>query len=366
MRWDLGAIERAFAEAALDPSRWDAAMDTAAAVTGVRGAALFPIRGRLPLMPHSASMGEGFEIYVRDRWFERDERYRGVPAALRRGVTTEFDFTTPDEINRNSYYQEFLAPQRFRWFAGILVGAADNLWSFSLQRTIAQGPFPRDEIRQAAALSARLSGVAAIARALGFAAISGAVEAFELSGMALVQLDNTAGVMRLNARAEKLIGHGISVINGRLVAERKEATSALDRALNALLWRQSAALAPPIALPRKDRPPLLAYPVSLGSVAENPFADCRALLVLVDPEQDRRQPPEALLRNVLQMTPAEARLAAKLATGASVEDAAEILGITKITARNQLRAVFAKAGVHRQAQLVAQLSAMLGPLIRTT
>jgi DNA-binding CsgD family transcriptional regulator len=362
MNWDLRAIERAFAEAALDPSRWNAAMETAAAVAGARGAALFPIRGRLPLMPHSASMGEGQEMYVRERWFERDERYRGVPAAMRRGVTTEFDFITPEEINRSAYYQEFLASQRCRWFAGIIVGAADNLWILSLQRMIAQGPFPRDEIRQAAALSGRLSGVAAIARALGFAATSGAVEAFELSGMALVQLDSTAGVLHLNARAEKLIGHGIRVINGRLIAERKEATSALDRALNALLWRRSAALAPPVPLPRADRLPLLAYPVSLSSVDQNPFANCRALLALVDPEQDRR-PPEALLRNALQMTPAEARLAVRLAMGESIENASEILGITKTTARNRLKAVFAKAGVHRQAQLVAQLSAMLGPLI---
>jgi DNA-binding CsgD family transcriptional regulator len=363
MKWNLRAIERAFAEAALDPSRWNAAMETATAVTGARGATLLPVRGRLPLMPHSASLGEGFEIYIRDRWFERDERYRGVPAALRRGVMTEFDFITPEEINRSPYYQEFLASQRCRWFAGIIVGAADNLWCLSLQRTIAQGPFPRDEIRQAAALSARLSGVAALARALGFAAVSGAVEAFELSGMALVQLDNTAGVIRLNARAEKLIGHGIGVINRRLVAERKEATNALDRALNALLWRQSAALLPPIALSRTDRLPLLAYPISLGSVAENPFADCRALLVLVDPEEDRRQPPEVLLRNVLQMTPAEARLAARLATGESIENTSEILGITKTTARNQLKAVFAKANVHRQAELVSLITAMLGPYL---
>jgi DNA-binding CsgD family transcriptional regulator len=362
MKWDLGAIERAFAEAALDPLGWEAAMETVAAVTGAWGAALFPIRGRLPLMPHSASLGEGFEIYIRDRWFERDERYRGVPTAIRKGVMTEFDFITPEEINRSPYYQEFLASQRCRWFAGIVVGAADNLWILSLQRTIAQGPFPQDEIRQAAVLSARLSATAAIARALGFAAISGAVEAFELSGMALVQLDSAAGVMRLNARAEKLIGNGINVINDRLVAERKEATSALDRALSALLWRQSATLTPPIALPRTDRRPLLAYPISLGSIAQNPFADCRALLVLVDPEE-KRPPPEALLRNVLQMTPAEARLAARLATGESIENASEILGITKTTARNQLKAVFAKAGVHRQAELVSLITAMLGPLI---
>lgn len=47
MKWDLGSIERVFAEAALDPTRWNAAMETAAGATGSRGAAMFPIYGRL-------------------------------------------------------------------------------------------------------------------------------------------------------------------------------------------------------------------------------------------------------------------------------------------------------------------------------
>ena len=80
-KWDIASIEAAFVEAAIDPSRWNAAMETASDVIGVAGAALFPIRGRLPLMPHSERLAEGFDIYIRDGWIDRDERYRAVPAA---------------------------------------------------------------------------------------------------------------------------------------------------------------------------------------------------------------------------------------------------------------------------------------------
>jgi DNA-binding CsgD family transcriptional regulator len=357
-RWDIAAIEQAFVEAAIDPSRWNAAMETVCAVTGARGTALFPIHGRLPLMPHSESMARGFESYVRDGWIERDERYRAVPAAMRKRAVTEFDFTTPDEIKRSPYYQEFLAPLGWRWFAGVLIGADDNLWSLSLQRTIEQGPFPAEEVDELAQLSTRLSGVAALARAFGFAAVSGALRAFELSGTAIVQLDNVGCVLRLNAEAEKLVGNGIGVINDRLVAEQRDATDALDRALHALLWRASEnSLLPPVPLPRAGRKPLLAYPLGLESVADNPFADCRALLVLVDPEQKRR-PPEDVLRSAFGLTPAEARLASKLGTGEAVEAASDALGVTKATARNQLKSVFAKTGVHRQAELVALLAGL--------
>lgn len=360
--WDIKRIESAFVAAAMDSSRWNAAMETVATVTGARGAAMFPICGRLPLMPHTESMDGGFESYIRDGWIHRDERYRAVPAALRKRTATEFDFTTPDEIKRSPYYQEFLGPQGFRWFACVLIGADETLWSLSPQRTIEQGPFPPGELDELARLSVRLSGAAELARAFSFAAVSGALQAFEFSGRAVVQLNGAGGVVRLNAEAEKLVGNGIRVIKGRLVADQRDATEALDRALHRLLWSGSeTSLIPPVPLSRRGRKPLLAYPLGLKCVADNPFANCRALLVLIDPEQ-RKAPPEATLRSAFGLTAAEARLASRLADGAAVETVSDALGITKATARNQLKAVFSKIGVHRQAELVAMLATLIGQL----
>ena len=62
--WNLSAIGAAFAEAAVDPSRWGAAMETVAEDTGAFGAVLFPIRGKLPDIPFTASLGPSFEAYI--------------------------------------------------------------------------------------------------------------------------------------------------------------------------------------------------------------------------------------------------------------------------------------------------------------
>jgi DNA-binding CsgD family transcriptional regulator/PAS domain-containing protein len=355
-KWDAGVIERAFIDAALDSSRWNAAMETVAKVTGSRGAVLFPLRGRLSVMPHTASCAEGNDIYVRDGWIERDERHRAIPAILRKGAASEFDFTTPEEIARSPYYQEFLAPLGLRWSAISSITAAESQWALTLQHSIVQGPFQQEELAELAALSSRLSSAASLARAIGFSAASAATEAFEFSDTAVVQLDRTGQVIRLNQQAEKLLGTGLRIINRRLVADQREATNALDRALHALLWNSSgSALMPPIVLPRADRRPLLACPLSLRSVAENPFAECRMLVVLVDLEQKDR-PPETLLRSLFKLTPAEARLAAQLAAGEATEQAADDLGIAKETARNHLKAIFQKTDVHRQSELVALLA----------
>jgi len=79
---NLDAVGAAFTEAALDPTRWTAAMDAAAEATGSAGATLLPLRGRLPEVPVSESIGAAAEDYIRNGWIHRDERFRGMDALL--------------------------------------------------------------------------------------------------------------------------------------------------------------------------------------------------------------------------------------------------------------------------------------------
>ena len=71
-----------------------------------------------------------------------------------------------------------------------------------------------------------------------------------------------------------------------------------------------------------------------------------------------------MTQSVIKLTvTAEDRRVAWLATaavGLSLVDAAKQLGIAHNTAKVQLRSVFAKTGVHRQAQLVALLATLSG------
>ncbi|TJV53918.1 MAG: helix-turn-helix transcriptional regulator, partial [Mesorhizobium sp.] len=174
--FDFDAIGVAFVEAALDPSRWDAAMEVAEKATGSAGALLFDIKGHLPLVPCSRTMAPALDTYVRDGWINRDERYRLVNFLDRKGVTSEFDLLTSDDIAKHPYYQEFLAPFGLRWCAAVKIAAGDDFWALSLQRSIQQGPFTPDEMRQLADLSKQLGSVAAVARAIGFGRADAALD----------------------------------------------------------------------------------------------------------------------------------------------------------------------------------------------
>ena len=198
-----------------------------------------------------------------------------------------------------------------------------------------------------------------MSRALGFAASSAALDAFDLSGTAVILLDRQRHVIRANASAELLLTGDVRISGRKLVAKDARATAALDRVLHGLLWsRNGGALAAPIALPRRDQRPLLAHVLKLSSLTANALADCQAAIVLVDPDRQWR-PTETTLQAAFGLSMAEARLASRIASGQDLETISAQLGVSKETSRSHLKAIFAKTGVQRQAELVALLARLV-------
>jgi DNA-binding CsgD family transcriptional regulator len=298
------------------------------------------------------------EDYFRAGWACRDERYRSLPTFLRRGVASEFDFTTPDEMKRNAFYQELLAPHGLRWFAVVKVGSGEDVWGLSIQRTIEQGPFQQSEIDRLARLSGQFAGAAEFARAFGFAGIEAALEAFEASASPAVVVDRLGEAVRVNRSAKQLLGLDLQIVRRRVASRSRDATAALDRALHALIWAgQSGAFHPPVVLPRREGRPILAFPTRLPAIADGAFSPGQACIILVD--LDARPATFACdLIAAFGLTTGEARLAGRLLAEESLEVAADSLGIAHETARNQLKRVFEKTDTHRQGQLAALLARM--------
>jgi DNA-binding CsgD family transcriptional regulator len=188
--------------------------------------------------------------------------------------------------------------------------------------------------------------------------VEGALNAFELSDTAIALVNRRGEVYRLNRAAETLLSGEVRIAGHRIVSRDPIATTALGRAIHVLMWGgNGAGMAPPVALPRTTGSPVFAYPAKLSAIAANALADCQAIVVFVDPDE-RRAAPESLLRFGFSLTPAEARLASRLATGASLEDISDEMGISKLTGRTHLKRIFAKLGIGRQSELVALLGAV--------
>ena len=188
-------------------------------------------------------------------------------------------------------------------------------WCLAIQRTIQQGPFSEAEKRRFAQLSDRLSASAALARALGAATAAGALQAFEASGNAVVLINRNGEAYRINKSAEMMLHGDVRIERRKLVATNSMATALLNRALHELMWlRVGGGLSPPVALPRRDKRAILAYPVKLEHSAANALADCQALVILIDLDQQPHL-PETVLRTAFQMTAARSPAGGAIGSG---------------------------------------------------
>lgn len=179
-------------------------------------------------------------------------------------------------------------------------------------------------------------------------------------GLALVVLDRARRIVSSNALAEQILREGEGV--SRRGDEIAFAASANRRTIEALLAPSPTPTSPGVTRFRIERPQhgdLVATARPLALPAIHSGTGALALFLARQGGGETTPDPQAL-RDVLGLTMAEARLAAVLAEGHTLVEAAKKLGIAHNTAKVQLRAVFAKTGVHRQAQLVALLATLAG------
>jgi len=107
---------------------------------------------------------------------------------------------------------------------------------------------------------------------------------------------------------------------------------------------------------RGSRPAMILRLITLCAGGRDVFGASSILVVT------RLEPPAApaaeLLQGLFDLTPAEARVAREIGDGRTIDTIAEMFGLSRETIRSQLKAVLGKAGVGRQADLVAILAAV--------
>jgi DNA-binding CsgD family transcriptional regulator len=115
----------------------------------------------------------------------------------------------------------------------------------------------------------------------------------------------------------------------------------------------------PVVLPRRNgRRPLLAHVAPVVGAASDAFLLARAVVLLTDLEEAPPPPNTVTIQRVFGLTPAEARLAGRIAAGENLNECAEAEGITRETARSRIKAIFEKTGTRRQTELALLIARM--------
>ncbi len=342
-----------------DPARWTDLLDEVATAADAMGAGLLPQTGSKEGLA-TASLQECLETYISEGWAEgdRDTHKRARALQMRGEVAIDRDLTDADDPG-SPFLQEFMPRFGGKWWAGVGIRSGSNLWSLTLHRSARQDPFEETERVILRQFSSRLNELGELADIAGRFTLSTVARSFDQIGKAVVAIDETGKVIHANAQAELLLGASVRLTEGRLMFADRKAAADYEKIVNRLgATREGKTLgADPIIVRRRNASPLMIKILPVDGAARSPFLNARALVLVNEIGRPARSDWQ-ILKRALGLTPAEARLAAHLATGESLESVAEAVGITKETARSTVKSIFQKTDTHRQAELVALLASL--------
>ena len=171
-----------------------------------------------------------------------------------------------------------------------------------------------------------------------------------------IMLDEDGVVADANSAAEAIFDDDVKIKDRRIFVRDAVARELLKAAIASL--RTSPRLNPlvtdPIIVQRQDKLPVILRIWPCYVRADNGSGGAR-IVVTLNALGPRPGPPPPILAKTFGLTPSEAKLACIIARGAPPNIAAQELKISRETARNQLKSIFAKTDTHRQSELVALL-----------
>lgn len=360
---DMLSIIDGFSDAALDNSQWDRALHRFAAASGSQ---LGQLVGFSADGPHFNWMGG-----VEPGWQEELTRLGGSDPAgnprLAAGLSypilrlvSDQDIVTPSERRHHPFYASVLPRMGMPYFCATVLFREPGLTvGLAVGRTKGQGEIS-DAQRRTFQFLAHHARAAVRTQLLleeeGSKLIAGALEAV---AVAAFLCDQRGQVRALTPAAEALVGRGqpLSLQQGVL----KAGTAAQARQLAAAIERAAVALSG-VAAPASTTLVLhgegesraivdiSALPVDIGNFRFRPR-------VLVTVRGQGARPPDQglLLRSLFGLSQTEAAVASALGRGDSQEEIAQARHRSLETVRVQVRSIYRKLGVRRQAELVALL-----------
>ena len=346
-------------DAIADPARWTDILEEIAKATGSMGAGLLPHSGSQGALA-SAGLKNCLDAYIREGWSEVDRptRKRAMELLPRSKVALDRDLVASDE-QRAPFFDDFLPRFGGKWWAGIGFQSGPELWSLTLHRSPCQGPFRDTERAILREFSLRLDEIGGLAHVAGRITLSALVSSFDHKKTALVAIGGSGKVIHANATAEHMFSASVWIAGGRLMLSDRSAAAEYNSLVEKLggTPEGKSLRAARIVVRRKNAPALLIEALPVDGAAKSPFLHARALLLINEIAQPAK-PDWEIFSRAFGLTPAEARLAARLATGESLQSAAEALRITKETSRSRVKSIFRKTDTHRQADLVALSSSL--------
>jgi DNA-binding CsgD family transcriptional regulator len=290
-------------------------------------------------------------------WLARERDYRTGTVHVGQQLVPE------PELMRRPFYAEWLAPQGLHHrLCAVLSREKATTVFLEIMRPREAAPFDQDDVERCRLLLPHLQRAFRMYRRMAALEIERDVAFGALDqlpwGVMFVDRHRKRLASNRHARDLLIAGDGLTARGNTLRAQLADETARLEKLLNQALdrnGREGASGTLSITRP-SGAPPLNVVIVPLHVKTER-FADRGpiAAIFVTDPDMPLDSGNLQQLRELYSLTPGEARFAAWLLQGKSVEEAAAAMGITVNTARAYLKRIYQKTGVRRQPELMRLL-----------
>jgi DNA-binding CsgD family transcriptional regulator/PAS domain-containing protein len=271
------------------------------------------------------------------------------------------DIMSDEDLMSSDYYQHYLQPiDLFRILGVDTAEPGGMLARLRVSRRRSEARFGDEERTLLARITPHLRRALQIYATLNRTTserdiYAGAVD--QLS-VATIILDEQGRLLNNNALATALLekADGLMLKDQHLHLSGRDLNRALQEALSEIIRAQqdgATAVVRALRVPRSGERAdlgLVIRPVPPSDRGKGQSIPCAAIFIS-DPDL-KETASRQTLGELFGLTPAEANLAILLARGLSLAEVSETQHISQHTARAQLKSVFAKTGVSRQAELV--------------
>lgn len=345
----LELIELIYA-AATDSQHWDEALAGVGALAGSYTTVLsvHDMRSQRTLLNfHAGAEPETMRLY--EAYYHLINPWLSTGAALVPGIVSGEAFVRPEQLHKTEFYNDFGKRCGIvHSAAGILSVDTSTLSYLSLNRGERASHFSDAELDAIRSVVPHLRCALNIARQFDYLQTWRDAWNKSVSGLVLI----CAGeVVDLNSAARRIVdsADGFSW-NANTIWVRQN-----GQAIRLPDCLRKASSGAGFDLMRIDRPSAK-RPYAISAI-ELPGSGLRSgkpvLMIIDDPDASPLDALDAMLRVVYRMTSAEIRLATHLMQGVGLTKTANKLGISRHTAKAQLRSIFTKTDTRTQSELVA-------------
>jgi DNA-binding CsgD family transcriptional regulator len=372
----LGLIGRVY-EAATDPSQLNTFADEISREFGSEMTILYVIQG--PPQRSTDLLVAATANF--DEWTHPS--YTGYYRA--RDIWSPFVLKQPDGtmharahidqalLHKSEFYNDFCQKAGFGHVLTSKFAVRSDVGMVNLTRPIHKPEFDERDRQRLEILAPHVQRAVQIQQRLSAAEKERALthEMLERLDVGIMILEVDSRLVFANAIARRVLqsGHDVTIAQGR-VRPRYEAKNPrfakMVRDAASTSIGQGTSAGGFLSIQRPESAPLALlvspYPAPEGTPGHEWGA---ALILFADP--DVRTPvPERALAQMFGLSPAQTRLVATLVAGETMADYADAVGVTMNTAKTQMRQIFLKVGVNRQADLIRAVAANpLAKLART-